>query len=72
MRSAAIAARPGLPLFRREGLAARPERNETYGVQIFAQVKGLFYKDDDPIIGIQFENERNDNAPHLLTPKRLA
>ncbi|WP_051199484.1 beta-galactosidase [Butyrivibrio fibrisolvens] len=40
--------------------------------KIYEQVKGLFYKDGGNIIGIQFENELVDNAPHLLALKKLA
>lgn len=40
--------------------------------KVFEQVKGLFYKDGGPIIGVQFENELVDNAQHLLDLKRLA
>lgn len=39
---------------------------------IYEQVKGLFYRDGGPIIGIQVENELTDNAEHLLTLKKLA
>ena len=40
--------------------------------RIYEQVKGLFYRDGGPIIGVQFENELVDNAQHLLVLKRLA
>lgn len=40
--------------------------------KIYEQVKGLFYKDGGPIIGIQFENELVNNAEHLLALKKLA
>ncbi|MBQ8616724.1 MAG: beta-galactosidase, partial [Clostridia bacterium] len=40
--------------------------------RVFEQVKGLFFKDGGPIIGVQFENELVDNAQHLLDLKRLA
>lgn len=40
--------------------------------KIYEQVKGLFFKDGGPIIGIQFENELVDNAEHLLDLKRMA
>ena len=40
--------------------------------RIFEQVKGLFYKDGGPIIGVQLENELVDNADHLLALKQLA
>lgn len=44
----------------------------TWYEKIYEQVKGLFYKDGGNIIGIQFENELVDNAPHLLALKKLA
>jgi hypothetical protein len=40
--------------------------------QIFAQVKGLLYKDGGPVIGIQVENEMRNNAPYMLALKNLA
>ncbi len=40
--------------------------------KIYEQVKGLFYKDGGPVIGVQFENELVDNAGHLLDLKRMA
>lgn len=40
--------------------------------KIFAEVKGLFYKDGGNIIGVQFENELVDNAEHLLALKNMA
>ena len=40
--------------------------------QVYAQVKGLFYKEGGPIIGIQIENELVDDAAHLLDLKHLA
>ena len=40
--------------------------------KIFEQVKGLFFEDGGNIIGIQFENELTENAPHLLALKKLA
>ncbi len=40
--------------------------------KIYAQVRDLFYKDNGPIIGIQFENELVNDAAHLLALKRLA
>jgi len=40
--------------------------------QIFAQVKGLFYKDGGPIVGVQFENELTDQPEHLLALKNMA
>ncbi|HEX4119189.1 MAG TPA: beta-galactosidase [Verrucomicrobiae bacterium] len=41
-----------------------------YG-EIAKQLHGLFWKDGGPIIGIQFENEYNGPATHLLTLKHL-
>lgn len=40
--------------------------------RVFEQVKGLFYKDGGPIIGVQIENELVNDAAHLLTLKRMA
>lgn len=40
--------------------------------RVYEQVKGLFFKEGGPIIGIQFENELVDNAEHLLDLKRMA
>lgn len=40
--------------------------------RIYEQVKGLFYRDGGPIIGVQFENELVDNARHLLDLKHMA
>ena len=40
--------------------------------KIFQQVKGLFFKDGGPIIGIQFENELVDDAEHILALKKMA
>ena len=40
--------------------------------KIFQQVKGLFFKDGGPIVGIQFENELVDDAEHLLALKKMA
>lgn len=42
-----------------------------YG-EIAKQLDGLFWKDDGPVIGIQFENEYNGPAAHLLALKRIA
>ena len=39
---------------------------------VFAQVKGLLYKDGGPIIGVQLENELTEGAEHLLALKQLA
>jgi len=41
-----------------------------YG-EIAKQLHGLYWKDGGPIIGIQFENEYNGPAKHLLTLKKL-
>ena len=41
-----------------------------YG-EIAKQLNGLYWKDGDPIIGIQFENEYNGPATHLLTLKQM-
>jgi beta-galactosidase len=41
-----------------------------YG-EIAKQLEGLFWKDGGPVIGIQFENEYNGPAEHLLTLKRI-
>ena len=48
------------------------EKARIWYEQIFAQVKGLFFKDGGPIIGIQFENELVDDAEHLLALKNMA
>ncbi len=48
------------------------EKARIWYEQIYAQVKGLFYKDGGPIIGIQFENELVDNSDHLLALKQMA
>lgn len=40
--------------------------------KIHEQVTGLFYKEDGPIIGVQFENELVDCAEHILALKRMA
>ena len=40
--------------------------------QIYAQVKGLFFHEGGPIIGIQFENELVDRPEHLADLKRMA
>jgi hypothetical protein len=39
--------------------------------QIEKQLDGLFWKDGGPVIGIQFENEYNGPASHLLTLKHI-
>ncbi len=36
------------------------------------EVKGLFYKDGGPIVGVQIENELTEDAEHLLRLKELA
>ena len=41
-----------------------------YG-EIAKQLNGLFWKDGGPIVGIQFENEYNGPAKHLLTLKQM-
>jgi hypothetical protein len=41
-----------------------------YG-EIAKQLDGLFWKNGGPVIGIQFENEYNGSAEHLLTLKSL-
>ena len=40
--------------------------------RIYEQVKGLFYKDGGPIVGVQFENELVDNSEHLMALKQMA
>ena len=40
--------------------------------RIYAQVKGLFFHEGGPIIGIQFENELVDRPEHLADLKRMA
>lgn len=40
--------------------------------RVYEQVKGLFYRDGGPIIGVQFENELVDNGEHLLALKEMA
>lgn len=40
--------------------------------RVFEQVKGLFYRDGGPVIGVQIENELVNDAAHLLTLKRMA
>ena len=42
------------------------EKARIWYERIYQQVKGLFYKDGGPIIGVQFENELVDNDEHLL------
>ncbi len=48
------------------------EKARIWYERIFAEVKGLFYKDGGNIIGVQFENELVDNAEHILALKNLA
>lgn len=36
------------------------------------QVKGLYWKDGGPVIGIQLDNELTNNAPHLTKLKKIA
>ena len=48
------------------------EKARIWYEQIYAQAKGLFYKDGGPIIGIQFENELVDDGEHLLALKQMA
>ena len=55
------------------------ETNEGYMEQvrlwyerIYEEVKGTFYGDGGPVIGVQLENELVDNAEHLLALKNLA
>lgn len=40
--------------------------------QIARQLKGLYFKDGGPIIGVQIENELHGNPWHLLTLKNIA
>lgn len=40
--------------------------------KIEEQIRGLFYKDNGPIVAIQLENELVDNAEHLAELKKLA
>lgn len=48
------------------------EKARIWYEKIYNEVKGFFYKDGGPIIGVQFENELVDNAEHLLALKKLA
>ena len=48
------------------------EKARVWYEKVFEQVKGLFYKDGGPIIGVQFENELVDNSGHLLALKEMA
>lgn len=45
---------------------------ERYYSQISEQVKGLWYKDGGPIVGLQFDNELTNNEEHLRTLKKMA
>ena len=47
------------------------DRVKIFFDEIAKQLDGLFWKDGGPVIGIQFENEYNGPAAHLLTLKRL-
>ena len=40
--------------------------------RIFEQVRGLFYQDGGPIVGVQFENELTSDASHILALKEMA
>lgn len=40
--------------------------------QIMEQLRGLLWKDGDPVIGVQLENELLQNAGHIRTLKELA
>ncbi len=49
----------------------------TFYAQVSAQLKGLLWKDDGPVIGIQLENEYSARGPlqgeeHILALKKLA
>ncbi|MBR5288328.1 MAG: beta-galactosidase [Clostridia bacterium] len=48
------------------------EKARIWYEQIYEQVKGLFFRDGGPIIGIQFENELVDQAEHLMALKNMA
>lgn len=49
---------------------------QTFYTQVAAQLKGLYFKDNGPIIGVQIENEFRFNNPagleHMLTLKKMA
>jgi len=50
---------------------------EAYYQQVFAQVRGLLWKDGGPVIGLQLENEYNRNGPmqgrdHIARLKQMA
>jgi len=40
--------------------------------QIARQLKGLYWKDGGPIVGVQFENELRNDPQHLMTLKTMA
>ena len=42
-----------------------------YYDQIGQQLKGLYWKDNGPVVGIQFENEFKGPAAHLVTLKQM-
>lgn len=48
------------------------EKARIWYERIFREVKGLFYKDGGPIIGVQIENELVDAPEHLAALKKLA
>ncbi len=48
------------------------EQVQRYFAQIAAQLDGLLWKQGGPIIGIQLENELQDQPEHIRTLKRLA
>ena len=60
----------GIPL--RTNDARYMAKARTWYEQVYAQAKGLFYKDGGPIIGVQFENELVAGSEHLLALKKLA
>ena len=47
------------------------DKTKIFYRQIARQLDGLFWKDGGPVIGIQFENEYNGPAEHLLTLKQI-
>ncbi|MBR3797248.1 MAG: beta-galactosidase [Clostridia bacterium] len=48
------------------------EKARIWYIRVYEQVKGLFFKDGGPIIGVQLENELVDNSKHLLALKQMA
>lgn len=48
------------------------EKARIWYEKIYEQIKGLFYKDGGPVIGLQFENELVDNPEHLFMLKKIA